>query len=160
MAKQSQPKVSEMIEVLIQQQLQSDKINTQISESLSTLIGSIKNSQLKVDVSELIRIEENSTKKRLSEFDDFIRKVEINNRDLMKVYKKLSSNRRLYIILLNVLLLLTTALSMYVAIKKTVEISEIELLVKKQKNQLDNVEWFFDDNPKTFDLYKEWNKDQ
>jgi len=163
MAKQSQPRVSEMIEVLIQQQQQSDTINTQISESLMVLVDIIKHTQLKVNVSELRSIEQESSEERQAEFEIFHKEIKKNNKELLNVHRVVSSKRLLYIILLNVFLFLTMGLSMYVAIKNSVEKSEFELLVKEQKelkSQIDNVEWFFSENPKTFSLYKNWNKDQ
>lgn len=163
MAKQSQPKVSEMIEVLMQQQHKSDTINTQISKNLVVLVDIIKHTQLKIDVSELISIEKGSSEKRQVEFEVFYKEIKKNNKELLNVHKAVSSKRLLYIIALNIFLLLVTGLSVYVAIKNSVKKSEFELLVKEQKelkSQIDDVERFFSENPKTFSLYKKWYKNQ
>lgn len=159
MAKQSQPKVSEMIEVLIQQHQKSDSINNQISESLVTLVDLIKHTQLKVDVSELQRIEKENCEKRYTDFEIFHRETRKNNNELLKVHKVVSSKRMLYVILLNVFLLLVTGLSMYVAINNSIEKSEFESQVEQQKElkvQIENLDRFFSENPKAFSQYKKW----
>ena len=52
---------------------------------------------------------------------------------------------------------------MYVAVKNTIEKSEYELLVNekaKLRNQLENVNQFFIENPKTTKSFKEWSQKQ
>lgn len=50
MAKQAQPKVSELVEILIQQQLKSDSTNKQISQSVLVLTDIVKNTKFNVDI--------------------------------------------------------------------------------------------------------------
>lgn len=163
MAKQSLPKVSELVEVLLQQQHKSDKINTKINEGLVTLTDIMRNSKLRVDTSELRKVEEDSREKRQIDFELFHGEIKKNNKELLIIHKAVSSKRLLYIIILNIILLFTTGLSTYVAIKNSIIKSDFELLAEDHKelnNQIDNVKTFFSENPKTFSFYQKWNKNQ
>ncbi|WP_026038939.1 hypothetical protein [Myroides injenensis] len=56
---------------------------------------------------------------------------------------------------------LTTGFSMYVAVKNTIDKSQYQILVNEKdelRNQLENVNQFFVENPKTAKFFKEWRE--
>lgn len=79
----------------------------------------------------------------------------------MNTSKYFSSKKIVYLIGLNVFLVLFTAISMYTAMSNIVAESDYENLSEESKimqSQIENVKYFFQENPKTAKLYKKWNK--
>jgi hypothetical protein len=159
MGKQAQPKVSELVEILIQQQYKSESTNKKIDQGLTQLTSLIRNTRIKVDASGLTNFEKDNYEMRQKQFEVFHKNVEKNNRELLVVNKAVTSKRLFYIITLNILLIISTILSSYVAIENKIENSEFKTLVQDRdilKDQMDTVKFFFSENPKTFEYFEKW----
>lgn len=159
----NQPKLTDMTEILLQQVI---KLEQTISQSEKTHLNTIKelsNIKITVNVAELRQIEKEQAQRLQKDFKEFNREIIKNNEELLKVHKAVSSKRLLYLITLNVFLLITTGFLTYVAIKNTIEKSEYTQLTNEKEqlmNQIERVNQFFYENPKTTKFFKEWRQKQ
>ncbi|MDM1370282.1 hypothetical protein [Myroides marinus] len=157
----NQPKLTDITELLLQQIIQLEHTIKQTEKAHLETIKELSNIKVTVNVAELRQIEKEQRQRLQSDFEEFHREIKKNNEELLKVHKTISSKRLLYLIVLNIFLLLVTGFSMYVAVKNTIDKSEYELIVNekaKLRNQLENVNQFFIENPKTAKFFKEWRE--
>lgn len=111
----------------------------------------MKNTKVTVNVAE-------QRQQLQNDFEQFHRDITKNNEELLKVHKVVSSKRLLYLIILNIFLLFITGFSMYVAVKNTINKSQYRCLANKKRqlrNQLENVNQFLNENPKTSRFFRE-----
>ncbi|EHO11452.1 hypothetical protein HX045_15825 [Myroides odoratimimus] len=159
----NQPKLTDMTELLLQQVIQLEHTIKQSKKTHLDTIKELSNIKVTVNVAELRQIEKEQRQRLQNDFDQFHREITKNNEELLKVHKAVSSKRLFYLIVLNIFLLLTTGFSMYLAVKNTIEKSEYERLEKEKGqliNQLENVNQFFNKNPRTAKSFKEWSQKQ
>ncbi|MEC4116673.1 hypothetical protein VSP20_06790 [Myroides phaeus] len=157
----NQPKLTDMIELLLQQVIQLEQTIKQSKKAHLETIEELSNIKVTVNVAELRQIEKEQRQRLQNDFEEFYREITKNNEELLKVYKVVSSKRLLYLIVLNIFLILTTGVSMYVAVRNTIDKSEYQILVNEKDeliNQLENVNQFFIENPKTAKFFKEWRE--
>lgn len=157
----AQPKVSELVEILLQQVVVLEKSVNQNSQTQILLSKRIENIIVKVNVSELRTLEQTYRVNLQNDFEVFHQQMGKNNVELLKVHKIVSSKRLLYLIFLNIFLLLSTGTAVYIAIKKSISNSNFELLVQeksKLQDNLENLKLFFNENPKAKKQYENWNK--
>lgn len=157
----AQPKVSELVEILLQQVAVLEKSVNQNNQTQMLLSKKIENIIIKVNVSELRTLEQTYRGNLQNDFNGFHQQMEKNNVELLKVHKNVSSKRLFYLIFLNIFLILSTGTAVYIAIKKSVLKADFELLVQennKLQDNLNNVKLFFNENPKATKQYKNWNK--
>jgi hypothetical protein len=109
----------------------------------------------------LQNLEQQHQKNLRHEFDNFNREIKVNNDSLLKLYNYINSKKVLYLVSLNIFLILCSGISIYIAVKKTVHYSDLEINNAANtliKGKLNNVKSFFDENPKVAKQYKEWNE--
>lgn len=164
MAKQTQPKVSELVEVLIQQIAQFENVLNKRNDILSKSISKLNDIQIEINNEDFIELEQinQANRKALNDdFNNFHKQTVKNNTELLKIHKNVSSKRLLYLIIINVFLFSVTGLSMYVAINNQINKTEYNALVK-EKNDLKEVinitNDFFSKNPKTEAYFRDWLK--
>lgn len=159
----NQPKLTEMTEILLQQVIHLEQTIKQSEKKHLDTIKELSNIKVTVNVAELRQIEKEQRQRLQNGFEEFYREISKNNEELLKVYKAVSSKRLLYLIGMNVVLFLITGFSMFIASKNTIEKSEYERLEKEKGqliNQLENVNQFFNKNPRTAKSFKEWSQKQ
>ncbi|SEJ12657.1 hypothetical protein SAMN04488018_1139 [Myroides marinus] len=159
----NQPKLTDMTEILLQQVIQLEQTIKQSEKAHLETIEELSNIKVTVNVAELRQIEKEQRQRLQDDFKQFNREITKNNEELLKVHKAVSSKRLLYLIILNIFLFLITGFSLYMAVKNTIDKSEYELIVNekaKLRNQLENVNQFFIENPKTTKFFKEWSQKQ
>ncbi len=157
----NQPKLTDMTELLLQQVIQLEQTIKQSEKTHLDTIKELSNIKVTVNVAELRQIEKEQRQQLQNDFDEFHREITKNNEELLKVHKAVSSKRLLYLITLNVFLLFATGFLMYVAVKNTIDKSQYERLANEKEqliNQLENINQFFVENPKTAKFFKEWKK--
>lgn len=157
----NQPKLTDMTELLLQQVIQLEQTIKQSEKAHLDTIKELSNIKVTVNVAELRQIEKEQRQRLQNDFEQFNREITKNNEELLKVHKAVSSKRLVYLIILNVILLLTTGLSMYLAVKNTIDKSQYERLASEKRqlrNQLENVNQFFIENPKIAKFFKEWRE--
>jgi hypothetical protein len=164
MAKQTQPKVSELVEVLIQQIAQFENVLNKRNDILSKSISKLNDIQIEInneDFIELEQINEANRKALNDDFKNFHKQTVKNNTELLKIHKNVSSKRLLYLIIINVFLFSVAGLSMYVAITNHINKTAYNTL-EKEKNDLKEVinitNDFFSKNPKTEAYFRDWLK--
>lgn len=156
-----QPKVSDLVEILLQQVHSLQNSVDQNNKIQLYLSNKIDNTNIKVDTTDLDRIQENYSNKINIDLNNYLKQFEKKNEELLKTSKYFSSKKIVYLIGLNVFLVLFTAISMYIAMSNIVAESDYENLSEEYKimqSQIENVKYFFQENPKTAKLYKKWNK--
>jgi len=163
MAKQT-PKVSELVEVLIQQMTHFESILSERNDILTKSISKLNGIQVEIkneDFLELEHINESYQKVLKDDFSKFHKQTININTELLKMHKNVSSKRLLYLIVLNVFLILSTGISMYIAVKNHVNDTEHQSLIK-EKNELKKMvnitNEFFSQHPKTESYFKDWLK--
>jgi len=123
---------------------------------LSDKISSI---DVKVNLSELRNFETKNRERIQNDFIIFQSKLVESKEELLKVYRTISNKKMFYFIALNVFLLLTSGLSMYLAIDKSIDSFDYNQLIEETKRldlELNNLNQFFKENPKNFEVYKKW----
>lgn len=164
MAKQTQPKVSELVEVLIQQLSQFEKVINDRNTILTKSISKLNNIQIKInneDFIELEQINESNREALDDDFKNFHKQTVKNNIELLKIHENVSSKRLLYLIIINIFLFSVTGLSMYVAINNQVNKTEYNALVKEKNDLREYINItndFFSKNPKTEVYFRDWLK--
>ncbi|SFD35193.1 hypothetical protein [Algibacter pectinivorans] len=161
MAKQSQPKVSELVEVLIQQMSNFDKVIRERNDILNKSISKLNSIKVDFNVAELEAMKQSNRDIIKNDFENFHAKTRENNKELLNIHKKVSSKRLLYLIILNVFFLSTAGLSFYIAVKNSVEKSEYENVLKdrnKFKKQAYDYHSYFLKNQKEALKYNNWKE--
>lgn len=159
----TQPKVTELVEILLQQVAVLEKSVNQNSQTQIQLSKKMDSASIKVDVSELKSAQKMIRENFQSDFKNFHYQVNKNNLELLKVHKVVSSKRLFYLIFLNVFLFLLTGTSVYIAIKNSIVKSDFDFLKQEKnviQNKLYNIELFFSKNPKTAKVYEDWSDNQ
>ncbi|KZE76043.1 hypothetical protein [Myroides marinus] len=154
-----QPTLTELTELLFQQVVHLQETLKQNITLQTQLSNRINNIEVKVNVSELHKIESNNRQRLQDDFTAFQSTLYDTKEDLLKVYRAISHKKMFYIIALNIFLLLTSGLSIYVAIKKSIHYSDYNQLIennKKSNLELMYLNQFFKENPKNFEVYKKW----
>lgn len=156
----TQPKVTELVEILLQQVAVLEKSVNQNSQTQVQLSKKMDSASTKVDISELKSAQKMIREDFQSEFKNFYYQSNRNNLELLKVHKAVSSKRLFYLIFLNIFLFLLTGTSVYIAIKNSIVKSDFDFLKQEKniiQNKLYNIELFFSKNPKTAKVYEDWN---
>lgn len=159
MAKQAKPKVSELVEILIQQMDEFQKVTKERNEVLSNSISKLK--YLKVDfiVAELEAMKQSNRAILKKDFENFHTQTRENNKELLRAHKKVSSNKLLYLTVLNILIFLSANAMLYVTFKGSTNKSQIENLMRENnrlKTQSKNISRFFNENQDVVLKYEEW----
>ncbi|MGJ8744424.1 hypothetical protein [Polaribacter sp.] len=152
MAKQLQPKVSELVEILIQQVSQFEKKIDERNKILTESISKLKNIKVNFNVEELEEMKKSNRKVLNEDFNNFHNQTVKNNKELLSIHKKISSKRLLYILFLNVFLFSIAGISMYFAIENKIQKTEFNTL-QKENNYLNQ---YFLENQKESLKYKKW----
>ena len=164
MAKQIQPKVSELVEVLIQQIAQFENVLNDRTETITKSISKLNNFQVEINNEDFLELEQiNESNRRVlnDDFNDFHKQTVKNNTGLLKIHKNVSSKRLLYLIILNVFLFSIAGLSMYVAITNHVNKTDYNTLIKEKNDLREYVNItndFFSKNPKNEAYFRDWLK--
>lgn len=157
----TQPKVSEIVEILLHQVVDLEKSVKQNNQTQNQLSKKLDTANIKVDISELILVQETIRERLQSDFENFYHQTKKNNMELLKVHKAISSKKLFYLVFLTVLLLLTTGVSVYIAIKKSITKTNYELITNENNflnNKIETFELFLIENPEVIKKYEKWNK--
>jgi hypothetical protein len=162
MAKQIQPKVSELVEVLIQQIAQFENVLNDRTETITKSISKLNDFQVEINNEDFLELEQiNESNRRVlnDDFNDFHKQTVKNNTELLKIHKNVSSKRLLYLIIINVFLFSITVLSMYVAINNQINKTEYNGFIKENidlKEYVNITNDFFSKNPKAEASFRNW----
>lgn len=154
-----QPTLTELTELLFKQVVYLQETMKQNIAQQTELSNRINSFEVKVNLSELRNLETENRERLQNDFTTFQSKLVKSKDELLKVYRAISNKKMLYLIALNVFLLLTSGLSMYIAIGKTIDSSSYNQLIddnKKADLELNNQNQFFKENPKNYEVYKKW----
>lgn len=157
----NQPKLTDMTELLLQQVIQLEQAIKQSEKTHLDTIKELSNIKVTVNIAELRQIEKEQRQRLQNDFDIFHREITKSNQELLKVHKNVSSKRLLYLIVLNIFLVLSSGFSMYIVVKNTIDKSQYQCFADEKGkliNQLESVNQFFVENPKTAKFFKEWRK--
>tara|TARA_R110002012_G_scaffold279098_1_gene467004 strand:+ start:4987 stop:5439 length:453 start_codon:yes stop_codon:yes gene_type:complete len=149
MAKKTQPKVSDLVEILIQQMNQFEKVMTERNQALTTAISKLEYLKVDFDRTELEAIKESNREQLKEDFEALHAQTKTN--------KKVSAKSLLYLIVLNVFFLSTAILCVYMAIDKT----QYQSVVKERnelKSEITSINKFLNENTDSAEAYKEWLK--
>ena len=154
-----QPTLTELTELLFKQIVYLQETMKQNIAQQTELSNRINSFEVKVNLSELRNLETQNREKLQNDFTTFQSKLVESKEEFLKVYRTISNKKMLYLIALNIFLLFTSGVSMYVAIGKSVDNSNYEKLIddnKKTDLELNLLNQFFKENPKNYEVYKKW----
>ncbi len=149
MAKKTQPKVSDLVEILIQQMNKFENVLTERNQTLTNAISKLGNIKVDFDSTELEAIKESNREQLKKDFEALNAQTKIN--------KKVSSKSLLYLIVLNVFFFSIATQSVYMAIDKT----QYQSVVKERnelKNKISIMNRFLTENTDSAEGYKDWLK--
>ncbi|MEC4041907.1 hypothetical protein [Myroides odoratimimus] len=158
MAKQ-QPTLTELTELLFKQVVYLQETMKQNIAQQTELSNKINSIEVKVNLSELRNLETKNRERLQNDFTKFQFKLIESKEELLKVYRAISNKKMFYLIALNIFLLFTTGVSMYIAIDKTINSSDYNHLIEansKVNLELNHLNQFFKENPKNYEVYKKW----
>lgn len=112
MAKQ-QPTLTELTELLFQQVVYLQEIMKRNIAQQTSLSDKINSIEIKVNLSELKKVEEQQTERLASYLDHFCVRLQTINEQHYKVNKSINSKKILYLVLLNIFFFLVTCFCMY-----------------------------------------------
>ncbi|WP_299154243.1 hypothetical protein [uncultured Christiangramia sp.] len=159
MAKQAKPKVSELVEILIQQMDEFQKVTKERNEVLTNSISKLKYIKVDFNVAELEAMKQANREILKKDFENFHAQTRDSNKELRNIHKKISSNRFLYLTVFNILVFLSAIATIYATVSNFTKQSELEKLVNEKndlKNQVDHINKFFNDHQKAAADYKDW----
>ncbi|WP_121966975.1 hypothetical protein [Myroides sp. N17-2] len=154
-----QPTLTELTELLFKQVVYLQETMKQNIAQQTELSNRINSFEVKVNLSELRNLETENRERLQNDFTTFQSKLVDNKEELLKIYNAISNKKMLYLIALNVFLLLTSGLSMYIAIGKSIDNYDYNQLIEENKRfdlELNHLDQFFKENPKNFEVYKKW----
>lgn len=158
MAKQ-QPTLTELTELLFKQVVYLQETMKQNIAQQTELSDKINSIEVKVNLSELRNLETKNRERLQNDFALFQSKLGDSKEELLKVYRAISNKKMFYLIALNIFLLFTSGVSMYIAIVKSVNSSKHGQLIEINKKvglELNHLNQFFKENPKNYEVYKKW----
>ncbi|MEC4052613.1 hypothetical protein VSP10_07395 [Myroides odoratimimus] len=154
-----QPTLTELTELLFKQVVYLQETMKQNIAQQTELSDKINSIEVKVNLSELRNLETKNRERLQNDFTAFHSKLVESKEELLKVYRAISNKKMFYLIALNIFLLFTSGVSMYIAIGKSVDSSKHEKLIddnKKTDLELNHLNQFFKENPKNYEVYKKW----
>jgi len=161
MAKQLKPKVSELVEILIQQMNEFQTVTKERNEVLVNSISKLKNIKVDFNVVELEAMKQSNREILRKDFENFHAQTIRNNKKLLSVHRKVSSNKLLYLTVLNILIFLSANAILYVTYSSSIDKSQLDTLMienNRLKNQAESIDRFFNDNQEVALKYGEWLK--
>lgn len=159
MAKQAKPKVSELVEILIQQMDEFQKVTKERNEVLSNSISKLKYLKVDFNVAELEAMKQSNRAILKKDFENFHIQTRKNNKELLRAHKKVSSSKLLYLTVLNTLIFLSAITMLYVTFNGSTNKSQLENLVQENnrlKSQSESIGNFFKEHQETAVKYEEW----
>lgn len=159
MAKQAKPKVSELVEILIQQMDEFQKITKERNEVLSNSISKLKYLKVDFNVAELEAMKQANRAILKKDFENFHTQTRKNNKELLRAHKKVSSSKLLYLTVLNTLIFLSAITMLYVTFNGSTNKSQLENLVQENnrlKSQSESIGKFLKEHQETAVKYEEW----
>jgi ATP/ADP translocase len=161
MAKQAKPKVSELVEILIQQMDEFQKVTNERNEVLSNSISKLKYLKVDFNVAELEAMKQSNRAILKKDFANFHAQTSKNNKELLRAHKKVSSSKLLYVTVLNILIFLSAITMLYVTFHGSQNKSQFESLMienNRLKNKDESIDRFFNENQEVALKYEEWLK--
>ncbi|MDM1461324.1 hypothetical protein HX065_14975 [Myroides odoratimimus] len=154
-----QPTLTELTELLFKQVVYLQETMKQNIAQQTELSDKINSIEVKVNLSELRNLETKNRERLQNDFTLFQSKLVDSKEELLKVYRAISYKKMFYLIALNVFLLFTSGVSIYIAIDKSIDSSDYNQLIEKTKKldlEISNLNQFFKENPKNYEVYKKW----
>ena len=156
-----QPTLTELTELLFKQVVYLQETMKQNIAQQTELSNKINSIEVKVNLSELRNLETKNRERLQNDFTLFQSKLVDSKEELLKVFRAFSNKKMFYLIVLNIFLLFTSGVSMYIAIDKSINSSDYEKLVedsKKTNLELNLQNQCFKENPKNYEVYRKWSK--
>jgi len=160
--KKKQLTLDEWIELYIQatDTLNSNlRKNTQVQQNFEKKIGSIN---IKPDLTDIIINQEQYFKKINLQSQKHIELIEESCKNFQRPLQKFNTRSFHYLFILNFCFFLTTGISIYIAIKKSIKANELVELQNKNselQSKISDLSTFFQQNPKILKIYKKWYPD-
>jgi hypothetical protein len=155
----TQPKLPDLVEIFIQSAVALDTtIKKNIQEQLK-IAQNLSNITIKSDLTDVkINQQEYYEKINLQSLNH-LQQINESSKHFEKVLQKFNKKNFNYLLILNLFFFLTTGISIYIAVKKSITKNEF-LELQKENDELDskilNITTFFEQNPKSLSNYKKW----
>lgn len=161
MAKTQTP-YEELTEIFIQITSRlNDAIRKNTQEQLK-IEKSLSNIKIKPDLTDIKINQQDYFEKINLQSQKHIELINVNSRQFEKLLYKFNTRNFNYLIILNLFFFLTSGISTYIAIKKSInknELLELQNKNKEMESKILNVVKFFKENPKNLNSYEKWYKE-
>jgi hypothetical protein len=157
----TQPTLQDLVEIFIQSTATLDStIKKNIQEQLK-IEKSLSNIKIEPDLTE-IRINQQEYSEKINlQSQNHIQQINESSKHFEKLLQKFNTRNFNYLLILNLFFFLTSGISIYIVIKKSInknEFLEIQKENEELKSKILNVSYFFTENPKSLKSYKKWHK--
>jgi len=92
---------------------------------------------------------------------NYLQQINKSSKHFEKLLQNFNTKNLTYLLILNLFFFLTSGISIYIAIKKSIDKNKL-LEIQKENEELNskilNVSYFFTENPKSLKNYKKWHK--
>lgn len=168
MARNTKPKVADLVEALMMELKQFEKTYDAVLHDFATktnsnserLIASIQNlNRVKLDLDELKSLLTENQNEIQNKFDGFLNDFRKDNNLMLKIHKKMRSKQWYTVIALVVFFFSTAVFSSYHALKAKVKQDDYEKVVQEKREFQSDAKLYKDfitRDQKTIDEYNEW----
>ncbi len=157
----TQPTLQDLVEIFIQSTVMLDatiKKNIQEQVKIEKKLSSIN---IKPDLTDIKINQQEHYEKINLQSQNYIHQINESSKHFEKASQKFNARNFNYLLILNLFFFLTSGISIYIAIKKSIDknkLLEIQKENEELKSKILNVSYFFTENPKSLKNYKKWHK--
>lgn len=158
----TQPTLHDLIEMFIQT---SEALHTAIRKNTQEQLKiekNFSNINIKPDLTDVKINQQEYYEKINLQSQNHIQQINESSKHFEKVLQKFNKRNFNYLLILNLFFFLTSGISIYIAIKKSIDKNELLELQKENEeleNKILNVSNFFKENSKSLKSYKKWHKE-
>jgi len=157
----TQPTLQDLVEIFIQSTVTLDiTIKKNIQEQLK-IEKSLNNINIIPDLTEIRINQQEHYEKTKTHSQNLIQQINESSKHFEKLLHNFNTKNFTYLLILNLFFFLTSGISIYIAITKSIDknkLLEIQKENEELKSNILNLSYFFKDNPKSLKIYKKWHE--
>ena len=157
----TQPKLQDLVEIFIQSAVALDTTIKKNTQEHLKIGQNLSNITIKPDLTDVQINQQQYYEKINLQSQNYLQQINESSKYFEKVSQNFNTRNFRYLLILNLFFFLTSGISIYIAIKKSIDknkLLEIQKENEELKSKILNVSYFFTENPKSLKNYKKWRK--
>ncbi|TDE55380.1 hypothetical protein [Flavobacterium sp. GT3P67] len=155
----TQPTLEDLVEIFIQSTVALETTIKKNIQEQTKIEKNLSNINIKPDLMDVKINQQEYYEKINLQSQNHIQQINESSNHFEKVLQKFNTKNFNYLLILNLFFFLTSGISIYVAIKKSINKHEF-LELQKENDELEskilNITSYFKQNPKSLSRYKKW----